>query len=81
MSDADVTKIRSGLAEGGPRAAARYVDPEWVSSFVISGTVDECASEMTDLMAANDIDEFQLPVLEIDGAATFIERTASMFAG
>jgi len=30
-------------------------------------------------MATNDIDEFQLPVLDIEGAAAFISRTAEMF--
>jgi len=79
MTENDVTKIRTALAEGGPRHAARHVDPEWVSSFVIAGTADECARELRELMAANQIDEFQLPVLEPDGAAAFIERTATMF--
>jgi 5,10-methylenetetrahydromethanopterin reductase len=78
MSESHVTKIRSALAEGGPRQAARYVDPDWVSSFVISGTVDECAAEMADLLAANGIDEFLLPVLEIDGAAAVIETMAAL---
>jgi 5,10-methylenetetrahydromethanopterin reductase len=79
MSDADVAKIRSGLAEGGPSRAAKHVHPDWVSSFVISGTIDECTTEMADLMTANGIDEFMLPVLEIEGAATFIERAAALF--
>jgi hypothetical protein len=30
-------------------------------------------------MDTNDIDEFQLPVLDIEGAAAFIERSAEMF--
>ncbi len=79
MTSADEANLRSALAEGGPRYAARHVDPEWVSSFVISGTASECAEEVRALMAANDIDEFQLPVLDLDGAAQFIERTAEMF--
>lgn len=80
MTETDTAKIRAGLADGGPRAAAKFVDPDWVSSFVISGTVRECAAEVANLMAANDIDEFQLPLLEAEGAAELIERTAAMFA-
>jgi len=79
MTEADTASLRSALSEGGPRNAARHVDPEWVSSFVIAGTAAECARELADLMAHNDIDEFQLPVLGAEGAAGFIERTAQMF--
>ncbi len=79
MTEADVANLRSALAEGGPRLAARHVDPEWVSSFIIAGTAAECAEELHTLMADNDIDEFQLPVLDPEGAAGFIERTAEMF--
>ncbi|NIR41312.1 MAG: hypothetical protein GWN79_25900, partial [Actinobacteria bacterium] len=81
LTDDRTTALRAALAEGGPRAAAHLVDPEWVPSFVISGTEAECAAELTQLMADNDIDEFQLPVLDIDGAAAFIERTAALLGG
>jgi 5,10-methylenetetrahydromethanopterin reductase len=79
MTPSDVANVRSALAEGGPRAAARHINPDWVSAFIICGTADDCAAELSALLAANDIDEFQLPVLDIDGAASFIERTADMF--
>ncbi len=79
MTPEHVANIRSDLADGGPRAAARHIDPDWVSSFVISGTTAECAAELRALMADNDIDEFQLPVLDTEGAAAFIQRSAEMF--
>ena len=79
MTPSDVDKVRAALAEGGPRAAARHIDPAWVSAFIISGSAEECAAELAALMADNNIDEFQLPVLEIEGAANFIERAASIF--
>lgn len=81
LSEARTTALRAALAEGGPRAATHLIDPEWVASFVISGTEAECATELTHLMAANDIDEFQLPVLEVEGAAAFIERSAALLHG
>jgi len=79
MTPEDVANIRSALADGGPTAAARHIDPAWVSAFIISGTAAECAAELATLMADNDIDEFQLPVLKVDGAARFVERAADIF--
>jgi 5,10-methylenetetrahydromethanopterin reductase len=79
MTDADTNAIRSALRAGGPRAAAHLVHPDWVEQFVISGTIAECATELASLMATNEIDEFQLPVLETKGAAALIERTATLF--
>lgn len=80
MTPADTDAIRAGLARGGTAAAAEAVRPEWVPDFVITGRPDAAASELLTLMDANGIDEFQLPVLELDGAAELIERTAAMFA-
>lgn len=79
MTDDDTAAIRSALARGGVRAAAQHVDPAWVDSFVLTGTVAECATELLGMMAEYDIDEFQLPVLEVTDAAAIIERTAAMF--
>ena len=79
MTPSDVANVRAALAEGGPSAAARHINPDWVSAFVISGTAEDCAAELHALMSDNDIDEFQLPVLDIQGAAQFIERSAEMF--
>lgn len=80
MGEADTLAIRRALAEGGPAAAGRHVRPEWVDSFVISGTVEECAVELRDLMTTHGIDEFQLPVSSIATGAPLIDRTAAMFA-
>ena len=79
MTDHDTEQIRSALREGGPRRAAQHVDPSWVPSFVIAGTRQECAAELAELLSTDEIDEFQLPVLEVEGAAELIERTAAMF--
>jgi len=79
MTDGDTDAIRSALSKGGTRAAAAYVKPEWVSDFVITGSPAEAAAELKSLMETNHIDEFQLPVQELDGAADQIERAAGMF--
>lgn len=78
MTAADTDAIRAALRAGGPEAARKHVRPEWVESFVISGTPAECAAELSSLMTTNGIDEFQLPVLEPDVGADLIERTAAL---
>ncbi|MCP5027553.1 MAG: LLM class flavin-dependent oxidoreductase [Actinomycetia bacterium] len=78
--DADDTEaIAAALAAGGPRGAAHLVKEEWVPHFVIAGTPRQTATELHQLMTTNGIDEFQVPVLEIEGAAELIERTAALF--
>jgi hypothetical protein len=79
LTDAEVESIRDALAAGGPRRAAELVRPEWIDSFVIAGSVADAGAELRDLLATNDIDEFQLPLLETAGAAERIEQTAAMF--
>ena len=70
--------IRQGLADGGPPAAARFVRDDWVDAFVISGTVDECRSELTALVAAHGIDEFQVSVNDLHSAAEDLALAAEI---
>ena len=92
MTDADADAIQAALASGvgtdgasrGPyltprQAAAELVKPEWVHNFVLTGSPIEAGAELRDLMDTNDIDQFLLPVYELNGAAELIERTATMF--
>lgn len=81
MTSEDTAAIRASLAEGGPTLASRHVREEWVPGFVVTGTPSECATELVGLMTDNGLDEFQLPVLGVDGAAELIERAAAMFSG
>ena len=60
--------------------AAELVDPKWVPNFVLAGSSTAVAAELHALMGANDIDEFQLAILETAGAAERIERTARIFS-
>ena len=71
-------QIRAAVRSGGPDAAAHLVDPEWVESFAIVGTPDDCASELHRIVHDNDIDEFQIPVQHIDSGAALIERVAAL---
>ena len=80
MTDDDTEAIRTALAKGGAQTAAELVDPKWVPNFVLAGSSTAVAAELHALMGANDIDEFQLAILETAGAAERIERTARIFS-
>jgi 5,10-methylenetetrahydromethanopterin reductase len=70
--------IRGGLSEGGPGAAARFVLDDWVDAFVISGSVDECRSELSALVDAHRIDEFQVSVNDLSAAADDLSLAAEI---
>jgi alkanesulfonate monooxygenase SsuD/methylene tetrahydromethanopterin reductase-like flavin-dependent oxidoreductase (luciferase family) len=73
----DVEALRAALAAGGPAEAAQLVRDEWVLPFVVAGTPQECRVELLSLIAEHDIDEFQLPVEDLDDA----ERVMADVAG
>ena len=68
LDSATETAIRRGLAGGGPAAAAHLVRDDWVDAFVISGTVEQCRSELDALVTAHNIDEFQVSVNDLHSA-------------
>ena len=70
--------LRHALSGGGPAAAARFVRDDWVDAFVICGTVGECRAELAALVAANDIDEFQVSVNDLDTAADDLALAAEI---
>ncbi len=79
MTEDETIAIRAALAAGGPNAAAGLVRPEWVEQFVITGTVQECRVSLHETLASNDVDEYQLPVLDLERGGEQIERVASFF--
>ncbi|MEE2769151.1 MAG: LLM class flavin-dependent oxidoreductase [Actinomycetota bacterium] len=81
MTEAEANEIREALAEGGADAAADLVREEWVAQFTIVGSLEEAGAELRDLIARQGVDEFQLPVQRVEGAAALIERAAAMVAG
>ena len=81
MTEAEVNEIREALAEGGPVAAADLVREEWVSQFTIAGSQEKAGAELRDLLALQGVDEFQLPVQRVEGAAALIERAVEMVGG
>ena len=73
--------IRRGLADGGPAAAAHLVRDEWVDAFVISGTVEECRAELSALVTAHEIDEFQVSVNDLHSAIDDLSLAAEIVRG
>lgn len=78
ITPADLDRLRAALAVG-LEAAASLVPDEWVLPFVIHGSVEECGRQLAEL-AAKGVEEFLLPVLEIDTAEHLMAVTAAAFS-
>lgn len=76
FSDEDATSIRAALNEGGPSLAASLMRDEWVLPFIVAGSPGECSAELRELMSVHEIDEFQLPIQEIDEAEQIMATLA-----
>ncbi len=79
LGDADVDRLRSKMSEG-LEAAGELVRDEWVLPFVISGSLDECAIELSKIVERDAIDEFLLPVLDQESANQTIDVAARVLA-
>lgn len=75
----DVERIRVAMA-GGLHAAGAHVRDEWVDPFVIAGSVGECADRIAAMVRTHGIDEFLLPVLELDSAMELMTTVADVLA-
>ncbi len=76
MSDDQVGAVKRSLADGGPAEAARHIDPAWVGDFVIDATDGRIGPRLRSLLD-RDIDEFQLPVTDLETAPDLIRRVAA----
>lgn len=79
MTDADTAAIADAM-RGGLGAAAKLIPDEWIEPFVIKGTIDECATELTTLMGSLGFDEFMLVVADMEGADTLMVEVADVIA-
>ncbi|MFV2039744.1 MAG: LLM class flavin-dependent oxidoreductase [Acidimicrobiales bacterium] len=79
ITEADTAAIAKAM-HNGLEAAAELIPDEWVDPFVISGTVDACAAELSGLMSAHGFSEFMLVVTDMDGAATLMTEVAEVVA-
>jgi 5,10-methylenetetrahydromethanopterin reductase len=75
LTEADASRIRTAMA-GGLEAAAEHVRDEWVLPFVIQGTAAECRATLDNLIDEHDIDEFLLPMFDMDDQSGYLRRVA-----
>ena len=80
MTKEDELKIKSALREGGPQLAGKLVKEEWVEEFTLTGNLESIREELFRFYKAG-IDEYQLPVYELQSAEKDIERIATLFNG
>lgn len=80
MTADDVDRIRSAMA-GGLDAAAEHVRDEWIEPFIIRGSVSACRREIQALVDVYGIEEFLLPMFEMDDQLGYLRRVAKALAG
>ncbi|MFW5942979.1 MAG: LLM class flavin-dependent oxidoreductase [bacterium] len=76
ISEAEVAQIREAMIGGGLHEAAQYVRDEWIRPFIIMGSVEECAAELTALMKRYQIDEFSVPIYDLEAAPALMADVA-----
>lgn len=79
MSPAQSEQIASAMSQGLD-AAAKFVPDEWIEPFVIMGSVQECASELSEVMESHGFDEFMLVVTDMDEAHELLAEAAEVVA-
>jgi 5,10-methylenetetrahydromethanopterin reductase len=78
VTQADIDAMRQVAAAEGMPAVGRLIKDDWVRPFVIMGTPADCAAELGELMARLQIDEFMLPLLDIDAAPALMAQVAGV---
>jgi 5,10-methylenetetrahydromethanopterin reductase len=77
LGDEDAGRLRAAMS-GGLEAAGELVRDKWVLPFVISGTIDECANELSMIVERDAIDEFLVPVLDQESSDRTIDIAAQV---
>jgi hypothetical protein len=80
ITPADLEAIRQTMIGVGLAAAGKLIKGEWVRPFAIMGSVVECVAELTHLMNRYGMDEFLLPVLDMETAPLLTAQVAAMLA-
>jgi len=80
VSAADIEAMRQAMLAGGFAAVGRLIKDEWVRPFVLMGSVSECAAELRELVARFGLDEFQLPILDMESAPDLMVQVAQVLA-
>lgn len=76
LTDADAAKLRNAMS-GGLEAAAEHVRDEWVEPFVIRGSAADCGTEINELCEQHGIEEFLVPMFDMDDQHAYLEGVAT----
>ena len=74
----DIERMRRTVAAEGFSAVGRQIKDEWVRPFVIMGSLSECAGELAALINTYHIDEFMLPILDMETAPELMAQVAAI---
>ncbi len=80
ITPADLETIHQTVIEEGLAAAGKLIKDEWVRPFAIMGSVAECVAELTHLMTRYGMDEFLLPLLDMETAPQLMAQVAAALA-
>ncbi len=80
ITPGDVAALRAALVSGGPPEAAHLIRDEWVTPFVIAGTRPQCAIELSQLAERHGLDEFLLPIDNLDEGPELLSDTMTMIS-
>jgi len=80
MTDQDVEAIRVTMGSRGLVEAGKLIKNEWIAPFVIMGSASECAEELSSIMSRYGFDEFLLPILETQTAASLMAEIGKVLS-
>lgn len=80
MTEQDVEAIRLTMGTKGLIEAGKLIKDEWITPFVIMGSEAACAAELSSIMTRYGFDEFLLPILETQTAATLMAEVGKVLS-
>ncbi|MCC6146711.1 MAG: LLM class flavin-dependent oxidoreductase [Anaerolineaceae bacterium] len=80
LTQDDINNMRQAFASGGPAAVGKLIKDEWIKPFVIMGSIEECAAELSRIMKKHTFDEFLLPILSVETTPALLSDVARVLA-
>ncbi|HBG75227.1 MAG: hypothetical protein A2X25_12750 [Chloroflexi bacterium GWB2_49_20] len=78
LTQEDTESLRREAARGGLLAAGKLIKDEWVEPFVFMGSIEKCATELTQFIKKYKIDEFMLPIMGVESAPEIMSDVAKV---
>jgi len=80
LTDADIAAMRNEFAAYGMQSVGKFIKDEWLKPFVIMGSIEECARQLSEVMSTHKIDEFMLPILSVETTPDLLTEVAKVLA-